>query len=81
MIMPVEQENTKPKRFDIVIVDHGSESLIYVNRRMPERKATRWVRDFLETNERDCGIMLLPAGSEAPSGYEVADLDDFEVLA
>ncbi len=81
MIMPAERESTNPKRFDIVIVDHGVELMIYVIRNLPQRKAIRWLREWLDFDMDGRPIMLLPAGSKAPLGYEVADLDDFEVLA
>jgi hypothetical protein len=67
-------------RFDVVIVDHNSKLMIVVNRRLTQQKAIRWASNWTQLNG-ESGVMLLPAGSKAPTGYELANLDDFEVLA
>ena len=59
-------------RFDIVIVDPISKSMILINKRMLRDAAIQWASDWTIAN-LSSGVMIWPSGVSLPMGFEFVD--------
>ena len=55
-------------RFDVLVFDNVSESLIVINRRMTRNQASQLAFEWTGTSGR-CGVLVWPSGEELPKKF------------